>query len=548
MLYREIFRFLGRYLTYFTLILLLPLAVAVFYEFFQDPANHPQLHSSFAFGATMAVSLALASTFLYFGKNATGNFHRRESIFMVALIWIITAGISALPFLFSGTLQNPVDAFFEAMSGLTTTGSTIFHPKAFDPETGKELLLSIQSRTDAKTVYSFFGTIQPVIDPATGNVIATGVEAVGKALLFWRSFLQWLGGMGIVVLFITILPALSMGGRFLFEAEMPGPNKDAMTPRIKETASLLWKIYLGLTAAQIILLLLTNPSLPFFDALTLTFSTISTGGFSIHNDGLTSYHSISLEWIVVIFMVLGSINFSLYFHCLRGKIYRIYEPEFFTFLFSLLFSSLLMTWVLWESPKIFFKAGEGIFTLTEALRYGTFQAISSQTSTGFAIANYDLWPSACQVLMLILLFVGGMSGSTAGGIKIARHCILFRVITHKIESIFRPHAVRCLKIGNREISDRTAITVLVFFAILIIFAVIGTFLLVIDGIDPQTAMGLIASMINNAGVSFNGAGPTESCAFLSNFSKVVSIIWMMFGRLEFFVLLVLLVPAFWREK
>ncbi|MBS0607016.1 MAG: TrkH family potassium uptake protein [Verrucomicrobia bacterium] len=548
MLYREIFRFLGRYLTYFTLILLLPLAVAVFYEFFQDPANHPQLHSSFAFGATMAVSLALASTFLYFGKNATGNFHRRESIFMVALIWIITAGISALPFLFSGTLQNPVDAFFEAMSGLTTTGSTIFHPKAFDPETGKELLLSIQSRTDAKTVYSFFGTIQPVIDPATGNVIATGVEAVGKALLFWRSFLQWLGGMGIVVLFITILPALSMGGRFLFEAEMPGPNKDAMTPRIKETASLLWKIYLGLTAAQIILLLLTNPSLPFFDALTLTFSTISTGGFSIHNDGLTSYHSISLEWIVVIFMVLGSINFSLYFHCLRGKIYRIYEPEFFTFLFSLLFSSLLMTWVLWESPKILFKAGEGIFTLTEALRYGTFQAISSQTSTGFAIANYDLWPSACQVLMLILLFVGGMSGSTAGGIKIARHCILFRVITHKIESIFRPHAVRCLKIGNREISDRTAITVQVFFAILIIFAVIGTFLLVIDGIDPQTAMGLIASMINNAGVSFNGAGPTESCAFLSNFSKVVSIIWMMFGRLEFFVLLVLLVPAFWREK
>lgn len=548
MLYREIFRFLGRYLTYFTLILLLPLAVAVFYEFFQDPANHPQLYSSFAFGATMAVSLALASTFLYFGKNATGNFHRRESIFMVALIWIITAGISALPFLFSGTLQNPVDAFFEAMSGLTTTGSTIFHPKAFDPETGKELLLSIQSRTDAKTVYSFFGTIQPVIDPATGNVIATGVEAVGKALLFWRSFLQWLGGMGIVVLFITILPALSMGGRFLFEAEMPGPNKDAMTPRIKETASLLWKIYLGLTAAQIILLLLTNPSLPFFDALTLTFSTISTGGFSIHNDGLTSYHSISLEWIVVIFMVLGSINFSLYFHCLRGKIYRIYEPEFFTFLFSLLFSSLLMTWVLWESPKILFKAGEGIFTLTEALRYGTFQAISSQTSTGFAIANYDLWPSACQVLMLILLFVGGMSDSTAGGIKIARHCILFRVITHKIESIFRPHAVRCLKIGNREISDRTAITVLVFFAILIIFAVIGTFLLVIDGIDPQTAMGLIASMINNAGVSFNGAGPTESCAFLSNFSKVVSIIWMMFGRLEFFVLLVLLVPAFWREK
>ena len=548
MAFREISRFLGRYLIYFTWILCIPFAVAVLYEFFLDPQAHPQPHSSLAFAMTMATSLILAAFFLYFGKTASGNFHRRESILIVALVWLLTPAISALPFYFSRTLEKPIDAYFEAMSGLTTTGSTIFHSKAFDPATGQEVLLDVPSRTDIDTVYHFYGTIAPVRDVQTGEILHVGVEAVGKALLFWRSFLQWIGGMGIIVLFITILPALAMGGRFLFEAEVPGPTKEGMTPRIKETASLLWRIYLGLTAAQVILLMLTNSSMPFFDALNLSFSTISTGGFSVRNEGLAAYHSLNTEWIVILFMILGSLNFTLYFHCIRGKIYRIYEPEFFSFILTLLFGSALMTFLLFNTPKILFGAQEGIFSFFEALRYGTFQAISSQTSTGFAIANYDLWPSSTQVLLLVLMFFGGMSGSTAGGIKIIRHLILFRVIKHKIESIFRPHAIRCLKIGQREITDKTAITVLVFFAILIAFAVLGTFLLVTDGVDPHTAMGLIASSINNGGLSFNGAGPTESCALLSDFSKSISILWMALGRLEFFILLVLLVPAFWKGK
>jgi trk system potassium uptake protein TrkH len=339
-----------------------------------------------------------------------------------------------------------------------------------------------------------------------------------------------------------------MGGRFLFEAEVSGPTKEGMTPRIKETASLLWRIYLGLTVLQIALLMVTNHSVAFFDAMNISFSTISTGGFSIRNDGLAAYHSLSTEMIVLVFMILGSINFTFYFHCIRGKIYRIYEPEFFAFLFSLCMGSILMALFLFNTPKILFAAGKGIFSFAEALRYGTFQAVSAQTSTGFAIADYDLWPLSAQVLILILMFFGGMSGSTAGGIKMIRHLILFRVIKHKIESIFRPDAVRCLKIGKREITDKTAITVLVFFAILIVAAVLGTFLMVIDGIDPQTAMGLISSMVNNNGLSFYAAGPTESCAFLSNFSKIISIVWMALGRLEFFILLVLLVPAFWKGR
>jgi trk system potassium uptake protein len=548
MLFREISRFMGRYLLYFTLILAAPFAFALLDEFVLSNKIGGDHRSSLAFALTMAVSLALSSLFLYFGKRGTGNFQRRESILIVAFVWLLTPAISSLPFLFSHTLEKPIDAYFEAMSGLTTTGSTVFHPKAYNASTGEEVLLRVPSKTDPNITYTFYGTIAPKRNLETGRIEHLGVEAVSRSLLFWRGLMQWLGGMGIIVLFITILPALSMGGRFLFEAEVPGPTKEGMTPRIKETASMLWRIYFGLTALQLILLMVFNPSLPFFDALNISFSTISTGGFSIRNEGLAAYQSSSIEWIVLLFMILGSINFTLYFHCIRGKIYRIYEPEFFTFLTTLLLGAFFMTFLLYETPKILYAAGEGIYSLKEAIRYGAFQAVSSQTSTGFAIVNYDLWPQSTQVLLLILMFLGGMSGSTAGGIKIIRHLILFRVMRHKVESIFRPDAVRCLKIGEREITDKTAITVFVFFAILIGFAVLGTFLLVVDGVDPHTAMGLISAMINNGGLSFNGAGPTESCAFLSPFSKIISILWMALGRLEFFILLVLLVPAFWRGK
>lgn len=548
MLFREISRFLGRYLIYFTLILCIPFAIAALYEFFLPAAFHPQPHSTLGFALTMGVTLLLASLFLYFGKKATGIFLRRESILIVALIWFVTPAIGALPFLFSRTLDKPLDAYFEAMSGLTTTGATIIQAKAFDPQTGNEIPIYVSNPADPMIAYSFYGTIQPVRDPKSGAILYTGVEAIGKALLFWRSFLQWVGGMGIVVLFITILPALSMGGRLLFEAEVPGPTKEGMTPRIKETASMLWRIYLGLTVLQVALLLIFNPSLPFFDALNLAFSTLSTGGFTIRNAGLSAYHSLSTEWIVMIFMILGSINFTLYFHCLRRKIYRIYEPEFITFLLTLTFGSLLLTFLLYATPQTLMSVKEEIFSFARSLHYGIFHAVSAQTSTGFTIASDSLWPFSSQVLLLILMFFGGMSGSTAGGIKIIRHLILFRFIRHKIDSTFRPDVVRCLKIGQREITDKTAITVFVFFCIVIAFAVLGTFLMITDGVDPMTAMGLIASMINNAGMAFNNSGPAESCAFLSPFSKTLAILWMALGRLEFFILLVLLVPAFWKTR
>lgn len=507
MVFQEIYRFLGRYLSYFSLILLLPLAIAIFYDNFLE-RGIPHVQSVNAFALTTLVSGLLAIIFTYFGRKAPGMIHRRESILLVGVIWFLTAAISALPFIFSKTLENPLDAYFEAMSGLTTTGATIMGS----------------------------GTIAPLLDPATQEILATGIEAVAKPLLFWRSFLQWLGGMGIVLLFIAILPALSMGGRLLFEAEVTGPSKESLKPRIQETASLLWKIYLGLTGAQLILLLLTNPLLPFFDALTLSFSTISTGGFSIKNAGLAAYGSSATEWIAVLFMILGSINFTLYFHCIKGKIYRVYEPEFFAFLSILFIAALAVSLSLLQT-----------FPVKTAFHAGFFQAISTQTSTGFSIGGENLWPFTSQFLLILLLFVGGMSGSTSGGIKIARFYIFFRVIGHKIETIFRPASIRCLKIGKKEISDKTALTVLIFLCIVILLTVLGTFLLILDGLDGMTSFSTVASMINNSGLSFGIAATEQSYAFLPPLSKVVSILWMALGRLEFFILLVFLVPSFWKK-
>lgn len=543
MLYREISRVLGRYFLYLAAILLIPLSVSFLYEFLIEKKIYFQTPATFAFLEAIGISLFASLFFRYLSRKSVGRLYRKESILLVALIWFFTAGIGALPFMLTKVIENPVDAYFESMSGLTTTGATIIHPKAYTD--GKEIPLTVQNPLEPVVQYTFYGTVPPLIDPATGVVLKTGVEALGKPLLFWRAFLQWLGGMGIVVLFIAVLPALAMGGKFLFESEMAGPTKEGMTPRIKETAGLLWKIYLFLTFAQIGLLVFTNPQMPFFDAATISFSTISTGGFAVRNNGLDAYHTFHTEWIIALFMLLGSLNFTLYFHMLKGKIYRLYEPEFFFYLLTLIGSCALMSWGLWNTPK--FGSNE-YFTFTEALSTGSFQAISSQTSTGFSVANYDLWPFACQILMIILMFVGGMSGSTTGGIKIIRYTILIRLIKNKIESLFRPEAVRCLKVGEKEIPDKMGMTVLIFFCIVIATTIFGTYLLVLDNIDPITSMGTIACMLNNTGLSIGGIGSTGSFAFLSDFSKIVSIFSMALGRLEYFTLLVLFVPEFWRNR
>ena len=536
MLYREISRVLGRYFLYLAGILVIPLLVAISYEFFIEKTIYFSVPATFAFLGTIGICLICSMLFQWWGKKAHGTLYRKEGILLVVSIWFLTAAVSSCPFLMTKTIKNPIDAYFETMSGLTTTGATIIYPKAY--ENGAEVQATIKNPLDPSLTYSFYGTVDPLTNPETGQIVKTGIEALGKPLLFWRSFLQWLGGMGIVVLFIAVLPALSMGGKFLYENEMPGLSKEGITPRIKETASLLWKIYLGLTFLQVLLLKLTSSAIPLFDAITLSFSTISTGGFTVTNDGLVSYPGIATAIIVAIFMIAGSINFTFYFHCLKGKFYRLYEPEFFLFLVILFFGCLLMSFPLWH----------GATSLADALAQGSFMAISAQTSTGFSLISYDLWPFVCQLLMLILMFIGGMSGSTTGGIKVIRYFIVLKLIKNKIESLFRPEVVRVLKVGDKEITSKTASTVLIFFCIVIFLVILGTYLLVWDNHDLVTAIGTISCMIKNTGLSFGGIGSAGSFAFLSPFSKIICIFWMVLGRLEYLSLLVLFVPAFWRNK
>jgi len=545
-MFRDISKIVGAFFWGFALMMIIPLILAGYYEYAADPIDHPQPHSTWAFFISIVACCIVAGIFSWIGTKSSGRMFRRESLAAVVLIWLLAPAIAAMPFVFSGTLSNPVQAYFEATSGITTTGASLLTPKRYNVQ-GEEIPYTRIVKLELETEYIWYGTVDAVRD-AEGKVIKEGIEAVSKAVLLWRSFLQWLGGLGIIVLFVAILPALGVGGRLLFHSEMPGPMKESLTPRIKETAIVLWKIYVGLSFIQCALLLFTNPALPTFDAVCITLSTISTGGFSVINGSIGAYNNINTELVVMLFMMVGSISFSLYYYSLRGKFYRFYDVELIVYITVISLSALFVAANLAGTVN-YLTSGEegGIYSVSDALRVGFFQVISAQSSSGFSVADYDNWPYPLQTLMLILIYLGGMAGSTAGGMKMIRHIMLFKIAKDKIELLFRPETVRSFRIGSRTVDLGAAITVLCFFLIVTAMSVLGTFLLTLDGMDPETALTVITSTINNSGMGFREAGPTDSYAFLSEFSLMLTSLWMMMGRLEFFTVLVVLVPEFWKR-
>ncbi|MBN9377363.1 MAG: potassium uptake system, Trk family protein [Chlamydiales bacterium 38-26] len=548
MLYRDISKILGLFLLGFSAAFLLPLMIAGYYEFFADPSSHPQPHTTLHFFESFVCCLLIGGIFYALGIKSQGNLYRREALALVVIIWLLTPMVAALPFKFSGTLKNPVQAYFESASGLTTTGSTIIQTKKFDPETGQEIPIIKNVCGSLDVEYTFWGNVDPVKDPSSGKVYE-GIEALGKGLLFWRSFLHFLGGGGIVLLFIGIMPALGLGGKMLLQAELSGsPVKGSLAPRMNESSHLLWKIYVGLTLTQVFLLMLTNSEISFFDATTVSFATLSTGGFTIHNASIGYYQNAYTDWIIVLFMILGSISFPLYFYVLKGKFYKLYEPEFIIFLLVIFFSCGICVWCLTGTEKRFFGSDPGIFSLAEAIRYGCFQVVSILTTTGFAIADYDYWPYPIQVMLLLMMFVGGMSGSTAGGFKILRGYMLARIGGHTIESLYRPDTVRQFRLGEREINHESVRLVLVFFLTLVTVTIGATFIYVLSGVDPETSLGFVSAMITNTGVGFRIAGPYDSMAFLSDSGLLFATFLMILGRLEFFAVLAVLIPAFWKTN
>lgn len=546
MRYQEVSKLLGKLLFYFSIILLIPLIVAIYHEYIL--ASYKP-HSATAFALTILISLFLSGFFWFFGRKAKGIFYRKESVLIVVMTWILAAGVGSLPFLFSKTFKNPIDAIFETVSGFTTTGATVMCPKKYAEDQKTEIPYLITKKGfSSDAYYKFYGTIVPVKD-ASGNIFYEGIEAVSEAILFWRSFIQWLGGLGIVFLFLTILPTLAAGGKFLLHAEMTGPIKESIAPRIKETASTLWKLYLSLTVIEILCLTATNSKINLLDAFCISFSNLSTGGFSIKNNSIAAYPSFLTQWIIILFMFIGSINFSLYFYCLKGKFYKIYDPDFFLFITIAITGTLLIAIFLTGSRIYDIKGSlDGVYTFKQAFKDSVFHAISAQSTTGFVTTDITKWPLITQIIMIMLMYIGGMSGSTSGGIKTSRFYILYKIVKNKMEETFNPMIVRPLRIKNKEIPNSTAITVLVFFCIVGFFAIAGFVLYVLDRIDPQTAASTVACMLNNIGFAFGIANPDISFGFLGNFSKLLSGFLMILGRLEYYIILIIFVPSFWKIK
>ena len=448
-----------------------------------------------AFVVAMGISCACGALLLLLGRTGRGDLYRREGLLVVGVGWLLTAALGALPYMLSGTLPGFVDAYFESMSGFTTTGSTV------------------------------------LVD----------IEATAKGILFWRSFTHWLGGMGIIVLFLAVLPALGAGGKQLFRSEVSRLQPDGLRPRIKETATILWRIYLLFTAVETTLLWAQGMSL--FDAMCHTFGTLAGGGFSTRQDSIGAYHSLSIELTVIVFMVIGATNFALHYQVLRGKpLNLLRDVEWRVFVGVLAGATVAVTINLLAQDR------EAYPTLGRALRSSSFQVVSIMTTTGYTTQDFNLWPGFSKLLLIMLMFVGGCGGSTAGGIKVARLVILVRASLLRLERVFRPQTVRALRVGGTVLSEDMVHAVTGFFVLYVAVFLVGSLIVAASGADTVTAFSSVAATLNTVGPGLNKVGAIEHYAHLAPAAKVTLSLCMVMGRLELFAILVLFVPAFWRAR
>jgi trk system potassium uptake protein TrkH len=462
---------------------------------------------------TGVVGWLFAVILLGFGRKAEDYLGRREAMLLVALGWIFGAALSGLPyFLWSMEVteaQHPFRDFtacyFEAMSGLTTTGATVL----------------------------------------------SDIHILPTSLLLWRAMTHWLGGLGIVVLFVAVLPTLGVGGKKLFNVEAPGPSQPGVKPRIRETARLLWFIYLGMTIAQTALLMMTGMNM--FDAICHTFATLATGGFSTKNAS-AGYYSPAAQIVMIVFMILAGANFGLYYHILQRQFKRFWrDPEFQLYIGVITVASVIVIFSL-VGDNLVLTDGTAIEgNVTNATLHGIFQVVSIQTTTGFATVDSDIWGFVPKMTLLVLMFIGGCAGSTGGGIKVIRILVCFKIIVAEIERVFRPNVVRSIKVGNSVIDANMRQAVLVYIIGIVAIFVIGAILLAVieqnygQGIDTITAVTASAATLHNVGPGFARVGAIQNYGWFTSPSLAVMSLLMALGRLEVYALLVLVLPAFWRK-
>ena len=460
-------------------------------SYWGDPvwAQKSLLHAS---GITGLIALVLL-----FLTRGDINLSRRDGFAVVTFGWLFAAAFGALPYIFSGVISHPVAAIFETMSGFTTTGASVLPSGDFQT-----------------------------------------LESIPRGIIFWRALTQWFGGMGVLVLCVAILPFLGVGGMQLYRAEMPGPSKDRLTPRITTTAKLLWGVYAFLTLIEVLLLKFAG-GMNWFDSFCHTFATMATGGFSTCTASVGAYNSPIIDSIIILFMFLAGVNFSLHYHALTGKPGRYFkDPEFRFYSVFLLICGLFLTFNFWGSVYEDF-----LFSLRAAF----FQATSIMTTTGFVTADFDQWPHASRMLLVLMMFVGGCAGSTGGGIKVVRIFILWKKLVKEVRQFMRPQAVMQLKLGGKPVEQEIISHISAFFIIFLLVFGLASFLMTFFTPDLETAVTSVIATLGNIGPGLSAVGATQNFAAIPIPGQIILTLCMLLGRLELYTVLVLFLPSFWKK-
>lgn len=442
--------------------------------------------------AAMGVTVVSGGTFYAMARNTDIEYiNQREGMAIVAVGWTMIGLFGALPFYLGGACPAFTDAFFESVSGFTTTGSSIL----------------------------------------------THIEGVSESLLLWRSLIQWLGGMGIIVLSLAILPFLGVGGMQLFKAEVPSPVPDKLTPRLTDSAKILWVVYIGISVAEVIFLLFGGMS--FYDALCHTLTTLPTGGFSTKNASVAHYDSAYIDYVMVFFMMLAGINFSLHYQMLRGKTLIFWrDSECRVFLILCLGFTLLI------AVNIY---GSVYDSVGKAFQYASFQVLSLVTTTGYATADYEQWPGFSQVILFLCMFVGASAGSTGGGMKIARIMVAFKYCYRELFTLIHPSSVSQVKMNGMVIPNHVLRSIMGFLALYMGIFVVCSLAVAAMGMDMVTAFSAVAACIGNIGPGFGDVGPVDNFAAMPGAAKWLLSWCMLLGRLEIYTVIILFVPAFWKK-
>lgn len=477
--YAIVFYIVGWVLKFESFFLMLPLIVSIVY--------HETTQLAYI---GVAIVCYLIGALLTHRKPVHSVLYSREGYMSVALSWIIMSMFGALPFVITGDIPNYVDALFETISGFTTTGASI----------------------------------------------VPYVEDLTHSGLFWRSFTHWIGGMGVFVFMMAILPLVGGSDMNLMKAESPGPSVDRLVPHVKDTAKILYEIYIVITLVEIGLLCIFG--MPVFDSLTITFGTVGTGGFGVRNDSCTSYTSIQQN-IITIFMILSGINYTAYFFLLSKKPKEAFKMEEVRGYLGIIFASVLI---------ISFNTMNLMGGFFNAMHHAFFQVASIITTTGYATYDFDTWPELSKMVLVILMFIGACASSTGGGIKVSRIVILFKTISKELRMIIHPRAVKKIRMDGHVVAHEVIRSTNVFIAVYFVIFFISVLLVSVDEHDFSTNFTAVAATFNNIGPGMAAVGPTKNFDLFSPFSKCVLMFDMLAGRLELFPMLILLTPASWKRK